>query len=187
MTEKSRRIIKKVAELYSFGNERKTVEEVTQINYEKLLDKEADWDKAFEEYEVDDVLQAVDNFWRFKSDKNRPSVAQILSFLNTEKEVKKIPHKEEEQRVKYYNIETMYFNRDKELGILKYNMNIYKRAVDRIMHDMMDEWCRENNFKFNDKDDAVAYHKKFQKATELGYFNEFDAILENIAQESGYY
>lgn len=187
MSEKSRRIIKKVAELYSFGNERKTVEEVTQINYEKLLDKEADWDKAFEEYEVDDVLKAVDNFWRYKSDKNRPSVAQILSFLNTEKEVKKIPHKEESVEGKYYNIETMYFNRDRELGKLKYNINAYKRAVDRIMKDMMDEWCRENSFKFDDKDPAVAYHRKFQKATELGYFNEFDAILENIAQESGYY
>lgn len=187
MSEKSRLIIRKVAELYSFGSERKTVEEVTQLNYEKLLDKEQDWEDAFKDYDVDDVLLAINSYWRYKSDKNRPSVAQILSFLETEKEVKKIPNKAENREVKCYNIETMYFNRDKELGILKYNMNIYKRAVDRIMKDMMDEWCRENNVKFDDKDDGVAYHKKFQKATELGYFNEFDSILENIAQEYGYY
>ena len=187
MSEKSRLIIRKVAELYSFGSERKTVEEVTQLNYEKLLDKEQDWEDAFKDYDVDDVLLAINSYWRYKSDKNRPSVAQILSFLETEKEVKKIPNKAENREVKCYNIETMYINRDKELGILKYNMNIYKRAVDRIMKDMMDEWCRENNVKFDDKDDGVAYHKKFQKATELGYFNEFDSILENIAQEYGYY
>lgn len=187
MSEKTRLIIKKVAELYSFGTERKTVEEVTQLNYEKLLDKEPEWEDAFKDYELDDVLGAINSYWRYKTDKVRPSVKQILAFLETEKEVKKIPNKAENTEVKCYNIETMYFNRDRELGILKYNMNIYKRAVDRIMKDMMGEWCRENKFKFDDKDDAVAYHKKFQKATELGYFNEFDAILENIAQESGYY
>jgi hypothetical protein len=187
MSEKSRRIIRKVAELYSFGNERKTVEEVTQINYEKLLDKEEEWDKAFECYDISDVLQAVDNFWRYKSDKNRPSVSQILAFLSTEKDVEKKVVNEGGVEVKNFNIETELFLRDKACGRQKYPMHIYKRAVNKIMKDLMDMWCKENDFSFEDDNEAIERGKRYRKAIELGYFDEFDNILDKVAREYDFY
>lgn len=44
------------------------------------------WEKAFEHYDESAVLQALDEFWRFNSNKTRPKVSQILAMLNTSKE-----------------------------------------------------------------------------------------------------
>lgn len=181
MSEKTRLIIKKVAELYSFGSEKKTAEEVTQINYEKLLDKEQEWEQAFDKYDTDDVIQAINNYWRYKSDKTRPSVSQILSFLQTEKEVKpKSEHKTDS--VRYFCIENDLMARDIELKRnSEFILSDYRRAVDYILNESLVNLIGEQEFRKLSSDEKVKERSdKYRIAMQNGLFNDFDRTLKML-------
>jgi hypothetical protein len=60
------------------------------------------WEKAFEPYDESAVLQAIDELWRFNSNKTRPKVSQILAMLNTSKEPVY------EQKTENYETESVY-------------------------------------------------------------------------------
>lgn len=78
-------IIKHVIELYT-GD---TTDEA-MANYElKNSEQVKMYAEAFRDYDLSDVLQAIDEFWNFKSSKTKPTVAQILAILNSKKEVEK--------------------------------------------------------------------------------------------------
>lgn len=181
MSEKTRLIIKKVAELYSFGSEKKTVEEVSQLAYEKLLDKEQEWEKALDSYALEDIYQAINNFWRYKSDKTRPSVAQILSFLETEKEVKK-ETKNVEDKTHFFSIESEFIKRDKVLAKnTDYLLSDYGRAVRYILEDSLIELIGIHEFKKLKNDDNVKERTdKYNLAMKNGLFNNFDYILRKV-------
>ena len=181
MSEKTRLIIKKVAELYSFGSEKKTAEEVTQVNYEKLLDKELEWEQAFDNYEADDVIQAINNYWRYKSDKSRPSVAQILAILQTEKEVKPKTNTNHDS-VRFFCIEGDLMARDKELGRnSQFLISDYRRAVNYILTDKLIETigCFEYD-KLSNDDKTKERSDKYKMALENGLFDDFDEILRGM-------
>lgn len=181
MSEKTRLIIKKVAELYSFGSEKKTAEEVTQVNYEKLLDKEQEWEQAFDKYDTDDVIQAINNYWRYKSDKTRPSVAQILALLQTEKDV--TPKNEiKTDSMRYFCIESDLMARDIKLGRnLGYTLSTYRRAVNYILNDALVNLIGEQEFRNLSSDDKVKERSdKYIIAMQNGLFNNFDEILASI-------
>lgn len=181
MTEKTRIIIKKVAELYSFGNERKTAEEVTQINYEKLLDKEPEWEQAFDKYDTDDVVQAINNYWRYKSDKTRPSVAQLLALLQTEKDV--TPKKEiKTDSMRYFSIENDLMARDVELKRnSEFILSDYRRAVDYILNESLVNLIGEQELRKILNDDKVKERsERYKIAMQNGLFNDFDRTLRSL-------
>lgn len=177
MSGKTRDIMRKIAELYSFGTSKQSVEEVTEINYEKLLSKEAEWEKAFDEYDTHEVIEAIENFWAYSSDKSRPSVAQLKSLLNAKK-IKKATKKEDEMP-KNICIESEFMSQDIKLGRhLDRNITHYRRAVDYILYRKLKDILGEETPK--NIDDAKDRTIKFSKAKELGLFSDFDYILENI-------
>lgn len=181
MTEKTKIIIKKVAELYSFGTEKKTAEEVTQVNYEKLLDKQQEWEQAFDKYDTDDVIQAINNYWRYKSDKTRPSVAQILAILQTEKEVK--PKTETNNKsVRYSCAESELMSRDIALKRnSEFLLNDYRRAVDYILNNLLVNLIGEQELrKLSSKDKTKERSDKYKIAMDNGLFNQFDDVLRFV-------
>lgn len=83
--KKELEIIKHVIELYT-GD----ITEAAMANYElKNGERVKMYAEAFRDYDLSDVLQAIDEFWNFKSSKTKPTVAQILAILNSKKEVEK--------------------------------------------------------------------------------------------------
>ena len=78
-------ILRHIEELYVTEPDFDKLDRMAENNPERL---EA-WEKAFAEYDLIDVLNAVDAFWEFKSSKSRPSVAQIKAKLNA-REVEKV-------------------------------------------------------------------------------------------------
>lgn len=169
MSEKTRLIIKKVAELYSFCSEKKTAEEVTQVNYEKLLDKEKEWEQAFDKYDTDDVIQAINNYWRYKSDKTRPSVAQILAILQTEREVKPKSDNKAES-VRYFCIESDLMRQDIAAGRnTSFNYTHYRRAVNYILGDGLRNLIGDYEYnKLSDKNNAKERTAKYNLAMQNG-------------------
>lgn len=73
----------------------KTIEYLIELY--TLSDKDADkmrsasseYDDALKDYFWEDIKKAIDNFWRWKNDKTRPRLAQILATLETETKLEK--------------------------------------------------------------------------------------------------
>lgn len=78
-------IIKHVIELYNGDTT-----DAAMANYElKNSEQVKMYSAAFKEYDLSDVLKAIDDYWNFKNSKTKPTVAQILAVLNSNKEVEK--------------------------------------------------------------------------------------------------
>ncbi len=78
-------IIKHVIELYTGDTT-----DAAMANYElKNSEQVKMYAAAFKEYDLSDVLKAIDDYWNFKNSKTKPTVAQILAVLNSNKEVEK--------------------------------------------------------------------------------------------------
>jgi len=92
--QKSLEILKHIHELYT-GD---VTDEAMQRFAEKNSEKVAAWQEAFANYELEDVLRIVDEYWTHKSNKTAPRVAQLLAMLNADKDVKRVfNHTEPEQ------------------------------------------------------------------------------------------
>lgn len=78
--EKELEILKHIEELYSGDIEDGEIIRFAEKNTEKV----AAWRDAFAEYDLTDVLKAIDTFWASKNSKSRPSVAQIKVVLQSE-------------------------------------------------------------------------------------------------------
>ena len=51
---------------------------------EKMSARFEDYDKAFKDKLTSDILKAVDDYWRYKSDKTRPTLAQMMAMENSD-------------------------------------------------------------------------------------------------------
>lgn len=178
-SEKTRLIIKKVAELFSYGNSKKTTEEVAQENYERLLSKEDLWETAFRDYEVDDVIAAVNQFWVYKTDKGRPSVSQIKAILDVS--VKASPNNKSSSThsIKNFNISSMLMERDKATNKNEiYNLYDYKKCVNYILNIRLKDKLSEEDWKnLKDEDEALELGNKYRKALDLNLFYDLDVLL----------
>ena len=148
---KAREIIREVADLYSYATDKKTAEEMADFNFEKLIVREKEWDEAFENYELDDVLDAIRKYWRFGNDKSRPSVKQILGMLKTEKEVRQTSVKSL-PIPKGVCVEKEWIDRDIRLGRFRHMTTVYHYAVKLAMNDILiekigaSEWSRKSEY-----------------------------------------
>lgn len=78
-------IIKHLIELYT-GD----ISDEAMVNYElKNSEQVKMYAEAFSEYDLSDVLKAIDEYWNFKNSTTKPTVAKILAMLNSNREVKK--------------------------------------------------------------------------------------------------
>ncbi len=80
----TQRILHHIAELYAKPRVNQDLDSAILEMEEKMSARFDDYDLAFSEKLTVDVLKAVDDFWRFKSDKTRPTLAQILAMENAD-------------------------------------------------------------------------------------------------------
>lgn len=168
-------IIKHVIELYT-GD---TTDEA-MANYElKNSEQVKMYAEAFRDYDLSDVLQAIDEFWNFKSSKTKPTVAQILAILNSKKEVEKDSFSVDAQASRFDESNWRYWvgiDLARALMIRGGNKNLrfwYKKAVDAILAERVD---RLPEARFWD------YDRKVKECFDRGFFDDIDEIAENIRQ-----
>ena len=176
--EKAQEIIKHIFDLYT--DKEQSEEDI--INWcEKNMERYNAYQLAFENYDMLDVFRAIDNYWRYTSNKTKPTVAKLLAMLSTEKEVKKEQHCESTGG-KYFNIENQYMQRDKALGInQEYFLADYRRAVNYILNDLLREKIGSFEYsKFSKGDKVEELSEKYALAMRNGLFNSFDEILNKL-------
>lgn len=81
--EKLIEILKHIEELY---NKEEVSRERIKYSIEKNKEKAEDWKNKLYKYEIYDIIQAIDEYWRYKDDKERPRAAHIEAILNTKKD-----------------------------------------------------------------------------------------------------
>lgn len=177
--EKAYEILKHIEELYSKEN-------VTDESIKKELNKNPEvvnaWREAFELYDLTDVFKAIDEFWRYTNNKSKPRVAQLLSMLNTTKEVEKVKPQEKQPSVRYFCIESDLMARDKELGRnSQFLISDYRRAVNYILTDKLIETIGGFEYdKLSNDDKTKERSDKYRIAMQNGLFNDFDDILRGM-------
>lgn len=175
--EKTQEILKHIFDLYS---ETERSESDMDIWRNKNGERYEAYSKAFEDYDMLDVFRAIDNYWRYTSNKTKPTVAKILAMLSTEKDVTKEKHSKVSG--KYFSIENMYMKRDKELGINKeFYLPDYRRAVEYIIGQRLEETIGKIDYLHLQNDDKVVERsEKYKRALSDGLFNDFDAVLRTV-------
>lgn len=77
------RVLHHIAELYAKPRKEQPFDDAVLELEEKLSNRFDAYDSAFAEELTANIIKAVDDFWRFKSDKARPTIAQIMAMVNS--------------------------------------------------------------------------------------------------------
>lgn len=176
--EKAQEIIKHIFELYL--DDEPTDDDVL-VWCEKNMERYRAYEEAFKDYDTIDVLKAIDEYWRYTSNKTKPTVAKLLTMLNTNKAEKQT---KAEEKAKYFCIEEKLFHQDKELGR---NTNCwyphYKKAVEYILEKLLPSVIGMEEFNRIKSDDLSEVRgRKYRLALENGLFDKFDEILQQVAR-----
>ena len=168
--ENTQKILKHLFDLYNDTE----CSETDILNWcKKNTERFNAWEKAFKDIELETVFHAIDNYWRYKSNKTQPTIAKLLAMIETKDNNKPQPFK----IIQYYNPANDFMMRDIALGHCKHLMRDYQRAVEYIIDDLL---CREMPVSEWAKLD---YSDKVKQAQEKGLFNEFDEVLEMICNK----
>ncbi|MBQ8482288.1 MAG: hypothetical protein IJ532_07120 [Alphaproteobacteria bacterium] len=165
--EKTQEILKHLFDLYNDAQ----WSEKDILNWcQKNTERYSAWEKAFKYIELETVFYAIDNYWRYKSNKTQPTIAKLLAMIATGE-----AHKAKQPKiVRYYNPANDFMAMDIKLGRCKHIISDYQRAVEYIINDML---CREMPASEWAKLD---YSDKVKQAQEKGLFNELDEVLEKL-------
>lgn len=169
--EKAQEILFHLDELYT---ENPSEEKVIRQCEENPVRYQA-WVDAFKDYDLSDVLQAIDEYWEFKSSKTKPSVAQIKAKLNA-RNVEKLHEVPENTQAAKGDFAWERMNSDIEAGSCRNNLYVYRDAERIVFNDWLAHeipasvWCK------------MSYASKLQQATEKGLLNNFDEALRQAAQ-----
>lgn len=181
MSAKTRKILRKIAELYSFGTEGYTVECCIEENYKSLLNSESLWSRL-DEYDMDDVLTSIHNYWQYASKFDRPSVFQVEEGLYSIGAKKSSTSSRKQPLRQNICIERQLMELDRVHGrnpeALYYD---YQQAVKYIIDVLLEQKIgREEYKKLSHSDGVEERSTKIKKAKEIGLFNNLDKILENV-------
>ena len=77
-------VLHHIAELYAKNRKDQDFDSAVLEYEEKLNHRFDDYDKAFAGNLTDNIIKAVDDYWRYKSDKVRPTIAQIMAMANSD-------------------------------------------------------------------------------------------------------
>ena len=170
--EKALEILKHIEELYVEQPDITKLEKMAQNNPERVQM----WDDAFREYDLVDVLNAIDEYWNYKSSKSKPSVHQIRAMLTTKKDIiTTSPNQVREE--KYIDYANSFMARYIKLGTNRHLLPIYKRAVDHIVKDLLAEEIGIQEWH------QLDWSGKCARAMQLGLFNHFDDVLVLICRQ----
>ncbi len=173
------KILWHIAELYANPTKTLTYDQAVKIYYEKLEAHFEEYDKAFEDYYTDDVLEAVDKCWRFDSDKTRPKLAKIEAYLRSEQKVEKVEKPRQSQnsgKIADYD-PAQLMRRDIELKRNRHLLPVYEKAVRYIAEDLLvreipaEQWRR------------LDLAGRCKLAWEKGLFSQLDDVLVLICRK----
>ena len=77
-------VLHHIAELYAKPRKDQDFDSAVFEYEEKLRHRFEDYDKAFGYTLTASLIKAVDDFWRYKSDKTRPTISQIMAMVNSD-------------------------------------------------------------------------------------------------------
>ena len=80
----TKKVLHHIAELYAKPRANQDIDDAVFEMEEKLNARFVEYDKAFSDKMTVDLIKAIDDYWRFKNDKTRPTLAQILSMENAD-------------------------------------------------------------------------------------------------------
>ncbi|MBS4773110.1 MAG: hypothetical protein KHX55_02405 [Proteobacteria bacterium] len=173
------RVLRHIAELYAKPRKNQSFDEAVFELEDKLNERFQSYDNAFGRELTANVLKAVDDFWRYKSDKSRPTVAQIMAMVNSDSS--KAANDDFSQPIQKIvtgrNIEVEYMQRDIDL---KRNthclLNDYTRAVTYILDELLPQKIGYSEYQNIRKD----YSAKVNLAMRNNLFADFDTILLEV-------
>lgn len=142
---------------------------------EKNPAKYGAWRDAFEEYDLSDVLFAIDEFWQYKSNKTRPNVAQIRAILNAKK-AEKIKKAEDTAPKKELPTPENLMAQDIATGDCRNNLYVYREAYDICLNQFLCEVIPA------DVAEHAYYPRNVQLAVENGVFGRFPEAMLMAAQ-----
>ena len=169
--EKAQEILKHIDELYCIKVDLKKIENMPETNptmYEM-------WSDAFKDYDLPDVLTAIDNFWEFKSSKTKPNVAQIKAILTSHKAEKLRQAAESAPKKELPSPENL-MALDISTGDCRNNLYVYREAFDICL----DKFLRE--VVPDDVVDHAFWPRNLQLAVENGVFGRFSEAMIMAAQ-----
>lgn len=170
--DKIQEILYHIEELYSEKPSQFKIEQMCKSNPVKYQA----WVDAFKDYDLSDVLTAIDEYWEFKNSKTKPNVAQIKAILNMRK-AEKIPEVEEIGKLSLADLAWSQMNLDIENGVCRNNLYVYRDAEriileDWLLHEVPTEVWRK-----------MSYASRLKVATEKGLTARFSEALTQAAQK----
>ena len=184
----TQQILRHLAELYAVPTATKTVEEVAQLNFEKLEANYSRYDEAFADFLTADVMKAIGDFWKYKSDKVRPTLAQIIASLNSDgaevqpksADVETVPERYDEDNWKFF------LNKDPALAYYKrdcatlpsdkvHALIFYRRALADIIAVNVDTLPNARKMSYSEK---VAIEQR------NNWLDDITEQVANLARES---
>ncbi len=174
---KAKEILKHIEELYTAEPDFDNLEKMFEKNPERL----EMWEKAFEQYELADVLKAIDEHWEFKSSKSKPNVSQIkakLNVSNVEKVVNNTIQEGDAVAGEYraYSPAEWFMGRDIQLKRCRHNLYIYKRAVNYILDELLLEYIPYSQWQ------GLTFAGKVKLAKENKLFSKIDEALVYVCR-----
>jgi hypothetical protein len=129
------------------------------------------WVDAFKDYDLPDVLTAIDNFWEFKSSKTKPNVAQIKAILTSHKAEKLRQAAASAPKKELPSPENL-MALDIATGDCRNNLYVYRDAFNICLKEFLPEVVPVDVL------ERAYYPKDVQLAVENGVFSRFgDAML----------
>lgn len=169
--DKTQHILFHLAELYTQEPSEEKVIKACEINptmYEM-------WSDAFKDYDLPDVLTAIDNFWEFKSSKTKPNVAQIKAILTSHKAEKLRQAAASAPKKELPSPENL-MAQDVAAGCCRNNLYVYREAFDICLNQFLPEVVPA------DVAEHALYPRNVQLAVENGVFGRFDEAMLMAAQ-----
>ena len=170
--ENAQEILFHIDELYT---ENPSEEKIIRACQENPVRYQA-WVDAFKDYDLSDVLMAIDEYWEFKNSKTKPSVAQIKAKLN-DRNAEKIVETLSPAELAKGDFAWERMNADIEAGNCRNNLYVYTDAVRFVVNEWMAEYMPV------DVIHSMGYVSKMQKANEFNLFADFDEALRQAAQK----
>ena len=175
--QKAQEILKHIDELYLVKVDLQKIEKIPETNPTQYQA----WVEAFEEYDLSDVLFAIDEFWQYKSNKTRPNVAQIRAILNAKKAEK--VKKAETQAVKAeLPTPESLMQDDIKAGNCRNNLYVYREAYELVTQDWLAEMIPADEYNFA----ITHWPRNVQLAVNNGLFGRFsEAMLQAAHRRFG--
>lgn len=171
------KILRHIAELYAKPRKDQPFDDAVLELEEKLNNRFDAYDEAFSVELTSNIIKAVDDFWRYKSDKNRPTIAQIMAMVNSDDK------KTESEPVKRPMPENMtdyavaFMQRDIKLGRCRHLLPVYQKAVRYITEELLSREMPASEWR------KLDFSARCEAAMAKGLFNRFDEILVVVCQK----